>query len=116
MGEKIVAIVANQLLVHDLLRSLKVPIDDFMGNWIGHFAHGVARNIISEETAIEAAYRFGNLIDYEGLSTILIESSTHEKSYAVYLNNNDMNIGIKNTKMNGLLNKPEFLGKQLIIK
>ncbi|XP_074596261.1 fatty acid synthase-like [Brevipalpus obovatus] len=67
MCEKMVATVASQLILIDLLREIKVPITGFIGTSLGRLTYALAKNSLTEEKVIVAAYLLGYIIDHESL-------------------------------------------------
>ncbi|XP_074599363.1 fatty acid synthase-like [Brevipalpus obovatus] len=66
--EKTVATVASQLIIINLMKNLKVPISNFIGNSFGQLAFAFAKNLITEERALNAAYWLGHFINHKETS------------------------------------------------
>ncbi|XP_074599361.1 fatty acid synthase-like [Brevipalpus obovatus] len=66
--EKTVATVASQLIIINLMKNLKVPIRNFIGNSFGQLAFASAKNLITEERALNAAYWLGHFINHKETS------------------------------------------------
>ncbi|XP_074599358.1 fatty acid synthase-like [Brevipalpus obovatus] len=69
ISERTVATVASQLVLINLMRDMKVPINGFIGSSLGQLAYAFAKNLITEDRAINAAYWLGHFIDHEGFSS-----------------------------------------------
>ncbi|XP_074599359.1 fatty acid synthase-like [Brevipalpus obovatus] len=66
--EKTVATVASQLIIINLMKNLKVPVSNFIGNSFGQLAFAFAKNLITEERALNAAYWLGHFINHKETS------------------------------------------------
>ncbi|XP_074598058.1 fatty acid synthase-like [Brevipalpus obovatus] len=66
--EQTVATVASLLIIINLMKNLKVPVSDFIGNSFGQLAFAFARNRITEERALNAAYWLGHFINHKETS------------------------------------------------
>ncbi|XP_074599362.1 fatty acid synthase-like [Brevipalpus obovatus] len=66
--EKTVATVASQLIIINLMKNVKVPISNFIGNSFGQLAFAFAKNLITEERALNAAYWLGHFINHKETS------------------------------------------------
>ncbi|XP_074596259.1 fatty acid synthase-like [Brevipalpus obovatus] len=66
--EKTVATVASQLIIINLMKNLKVPISNFIGNSFGQLAFAFAKNLITDERALNAAYWLGHFINHKETS------------------------------------------------
>ncbi|XP_074602404.1 fatty acid synthase-like isoform X2 [Brevipalpus obovatus] len=62
--EETVSTVACQLLLINLLKTIKVPIDCIMGDALGQLAYAFTRDLISEEKAIKVANWLGHNIEH----------------------------------------------------